>query len=118
MNAVMLTQQEKEFISYWEASRIGKKRFMRQFSIGLPLSVLIVGVIFINLFSGWNRQADMIVRSHSSVIIVILVAAVGITVFMTIFSSNYKWDQNEQRYQELKMKEAGEQHNNKPDASV
>jgi|SRR5438093_8074120 len=102
----MLTRQEQEFISYWEANRLQKKRFLRQFSIGLPLSVAIVAAIFVNLFSGWYKQADMIVRTHSSVIIVILLAAVGIAVFMTIFSGRYQWEQNEQRYQELKAKEA------------
>lgn len=101
----MLSKQEQDFLRYWEANRLQKKKFLRQFSIGLPLGVLIVVVLFINILSGWYKRADMVIRSNSSVIIVIIIAAIGISVFMTIFSSRHKWDQNEQRYQELKLKE-------------
>ena len=100
----MLSKQEEEFIRYWEENRSRKKKFLRQFSIGLPLSVLIVVVLFFNIFSGWYERADMVLRSNSSLIIVVLIAALGIAVFMTIFSSRHKWDQNEQRYKELLTK--------------
>jgi membrane protein YdbS with pleckstrin-like domain len=102
----MLTKQEENFIRYWENNRSRKKKFLRQFSIGLPLSVLIVVVLFFNVFSGWYERADMVLRSNSSLIIVILIAVVGISVFVTVFASRHKWDQNEQRYQELKSKKA------------
>ena len=101
----MLTEEEKDFVRYWEANRLNKKRFLRQFSIGLPLSVGMVLVLFINLFSGWYKKADMELRSNSSVLIVILIAVAAIAVFITVFSSKHKWDQNEQRYNELRVKE-------------
>ena len=104
----MLSQQEKDFLNYWEANRLHKKRFLRQFSIGLPLGVLIVTAIFLNLLSGWYKRADMEVRSNSSLIPVIIVALVLTVVFVAIFSSRHKWDQNEQRYMELRKKEANE----------
>ena len=43
----------------------------------------------------------MDIRTHSSVIIVVLIALVGIVVFITIFSAHYRWDQNEMQYKEL-----------------
>jgi uncharacterized membrane protein len=101
----MLSKQEQDFLRYWEDNRLKKKKFLRQFSIGLPLSVLIVAVLFVNILSGWYKRADMVIRSNSSVIVVVIIAAIGIAIFMTIFSSKHKWDQNEQRYQELKLKE-------------
>ena len=100
----MLSKQEEEFIRYWQENRSKKKKFLRQFSIGLPLSVLIVAVLFFNILSGWHERADMVLRSNSSLIIVVLIAAVGISVFITVFSSRHKWDQNEQRYKELLAK--------------
>lgn len=100
----MLLKEEEEFIRFWEENRLKKKKFLRQFSIGLPLGVLIILVLFANLLSGWYERADMVMRSNSSLVIVIIIAALGIAVFMTIFTSRHKWDQNEQRYQELKMK--------------
>ena len=101
----MLTKEEKDFLAYWEANRLHKKRFLRQFSIGLPVGVLLVAAVFVNLLSGWYKKADMIIRSNSSLLATILIALVAIAVFFTIFSSRHKWEQNEQRYQELKAKE-------------
>ena len=100
----MLSQQEKEFLRYWEENRLNKKRFLRQFSIGLPLGVLIVVAIFVNVLSGWYRQADMVIRNNSSLMLVIIVALVITAVFIAVFSSRHKWEQNEQRYLELKKK--------------
>ena len=104
----MLTKEEKDFLAYWEANRLQKKKFLRQFSIGLPVGVLLAGAVFVNLLSGWYKKADMIIRSNSSLLITILIALVGIAVFFTIFSSKHKWEQNEQRYLELRSKETKE----------
>ena len=104
----MLTKEEKDFMAYWEANRLQKKKFLRQFSIGLPVSVLLAGAVLVNLLSGWYKKADMVIRSNSSLLITILIALVGIAVFITIFSSRHKWEQNEQRYLELKAKEPKE----------
>jgi len=100
----MLLKKEEEFLRYWEENRILKKKFLRQFSIGLPIAVVLVVVLFINLLSGWYVKADMVLRGNSSVIVVILIAVVGIVFFVTFFAGNHKWDQNEQRYQELLLK--------------
>lgn len=102
-----LTKEEQDFVAYWEANRLNKKRFLRQFSIGLPFSAVMVLAIFINIFSGWNRRAEMVIRGDTSGLYVIIIAVVGIAVFMIIFSSRHKWDQNEQRYLELLQKEKG-----------
>jgi uncharacterized membrane protein len=101
----MLSQQEKDFLRYWEENRLNKKRFLRQFSIGLPVGVLLVALIFVNLLSGWYKKAEMQMRSNSSLILVVIVALLITAVFIAIFSSKHKWEQNEQRYQELKRKE-------------
>ena len=100
----MLSQQEKEFLRYWEENRLNKKRFLRQFSIGLPVGVLLVVLIFINLLSGWYKKAEMQLRSNASLLLIVLFALLITVVFIAIFSSKYKWEQNEQRYLELKRK--------------
>lgn len=101
---MMLSKEEDEFINYWAAQRLRKKQFLRKFSIGLPLAVCIAAAVFVNFLSGWYQRADMDVRSHSSVIIVVLIAVLGIVVFITIFSAHYRWDQNELHYKELLKK--------------
>jgi membrane protein YdbS with pleckstrin-like domain len=101
MTLTMLTKNEEDFIRYWSSQRQRKKQFLRKLSIGLPLGVIIVGAVIINFLSGWYIEADKDIRSNGSVIIVVLIAGIGIVVFITIFSARHKWDQNEQHYQEL-----------------
>jgi membrane protein YdbS with pleckstrin-like domain len=96
-----MTKQDEDFIIYWSSQRQRKKQFLRKLSIGLPLAVLIVTALVINFLSGWYVEADKEIRSNGSVIIVVLIAAIAIVVFITIFSARHKWDQNEQHYQEL-----------------
>jgi uncharacterized membrane protein YukC len=107
----MLTEEEKHFIEYWEINRLKRRRFFKQLSIGLPAGVLLVIAIFVSFFSGWHKQADIELRSqarsqpdYSTVILVLVVAALGIVVFTAVFSARHKWDMNEQRYRELLIK--------------
>ncbi|MFN2437923.1 MAG: hypothetical protein ABR503_01905 [Chitinophagaceae bacterium] len=78
---------------------------MKQFTIGLPLGVMIIVALFVNIATGWHKQATATLKSNTSLILVILIAAVAIVVFMTIFSMRYKWEQHEQRYHELISKQ-------------
>lgn len=102
----MLTQEEQSFLDYWAQQRLQKKKSLKNFSIGLPLGVMIVLALFINLLVGWHKKAAMVLQGHGSIIITVVVAAIGIVVFMTIFSRNHQWDMYEQRYQELLQKKA------------
>jgi membrane protein YdbS with pleckstrin-like domain len=105
----MLEKEEENFINYWSVQRLKKNQYLRKLSLGLPLAVLIVSALMINFLSGWYREADRIIRSNSSVIIVVLIAIIAIVIFITIFSARHKWDLNELRYQELlKRKEDAE----------
>jgi len=103
-----MTTEEKDFIVYWEANREKKKRSFFQYTIGLPMGVLIVVLLFVNIITGWHKRAASVLQSNGSLIITILVAAVGIVVFITVFSVRYKWEQHEQRYRELLFKQEKE----------
>jgi len=100
----MLTEQEKKFVEYWEVNRLRKKKIFRQLSVGLPLAVLLVIAIGVNFFSGWYKRADMEIRGQSSLVLIILIAAVLIVIFITVFSAKHKWDMNEQQYREFLAK--------------
>jgi hypothetical protein len=102
----MLTEEEKQFIVYWEANRLKNRKVTRQLSLGLPLAALLVITIFLNFFSGWYKKAVMVrnrvqQENESSLILVLLGAAILIVVFVTIFSVRHKWEKHEQRYLEL-----------------
>ncbi|MBA2744708.1 MAG: hypothetical protein H0U44_00650 [Flavisolibacter sp.] len=99
-----MTKEEEEFYNYWDVARLKKKKFLRKLSIGLPLAVLISVAVLVNVFSGWYHKADVALRSNASLMIVILLAIIGIVIFITIFSSHHRWDRNESVYRELKEK--------------
>ncbi len=100
----MLTIEENEFIRYWEANRLRKKKVFRQLSVGLPLGVLLAIAIFVNFFSGWYKRAEMMLNADPSIIVVLLIAVLSIVIFVVIFSARHRWDLNEQRYRELLSK--------------
>jgi FtsH-binding integral membrane protein len=103
----MLNDEEKEFVAYWAKNRLLKKRVLHQVYAGLPLAMVLIVAIFANLFSGWYSRAEMVFfRENSSLVIVLLVAALSIVVFVVIFSARHRWEQNEQHYRELLDKEA------------
>lgn len=101
---IMLTEEQKKFIAYWEVNRLRRKNTWKQLAIGLPLGAFIAVAIFINFFSGWYKRADMVIRSGVSLIPVLVVAALLIAVFTAIFSARHRWDINEQRYREFLAK--------------
>ena len=98
----MLTKEEQQFLDYWSVQRTKKRK--SAFTLGFPLAVLIVLGIFISIVTGWHKEATMELRSDSSTILVIVVAAIAIVVFITVFSIRYQWEQREQRYKELLAK--------------
>ena len=104
----MLTPEDENFLQYWSGKRLRKRQFLSKTSIGLPLGVFMVLATMISLLAGWYPRADMVLHEYSSLIIVILIAGVGIVAFITIFSAQHKWDQNELHYQELLKKKQEE----------
>jgi ABC-type dipeptide/oligopeptide/nickel transport system permease component len=100
----MLTKEENAFLEYWKKERV-RKRSPFSFSMGLVMAAIIALALFLNIVSGWNEQASAVLRSNSSLILVIVIASIGISVFLMIFTRRYRFEQQEQRYQELLMKE-------------
>ena len=101
-----MTPEEEKFYLYWKDQRTRKKQVLRKLSIGMPLGVLIAGTVLLNLISGWYKKATMVLNSDPSLIIVILIALIGIVIFITIFSAYHRWDRNESLYQDLVKKNA------------
>lgn len=100
----MLSKEENDFIRYWEANRVQRKKTVRQFLLGIPAGLLIVIPIVVNLVSGWYKRADMEANSQDFNPAVLLVALLLIVGFTAIFWQRHKWDQYEQRYRELLAK--------------
>jgi hypothetical protein len=104
----MLTQQEKDFIRYWAANRLRRKKLVTQFLVGIPIGLAFVIPIVINFVSGWYKRAQMEANSQDFNPVVLLVALLLIVGFTAIFYQRHQWDQYEQRYRELLAREARE----------
>jgi branched-subunit amino acid permease len=104
----MLTPQEKAFIEYWSVERTKKISFRKKLYAGLPLASVIILATFVVVATGWDKRATAIIRTQGSVILPILLAAIGIVIFMTVFSARHQWDQNEENYHSLLQKQKRE----------
>ena len=100
----MLTQEEKDFILYWESNRDRRKKLFRQLLVGIPMGLLFGVPIILNYALGWYKRANMVSGSQSSPL-VLLVAILLIISFVAIFYKKFQWEQYEQKYRELKQKE-------------
>lgn len=100
----MMTNEELDFIRYWEANRLRRKKVSRQLLVGIPAGLLITVPIVINLASGWYKRATMEMNSSDFNPMVLIVALLIIIAFSAIFWQRHQWDQYEQRYLELLVK--------------
>ena len=71
--------------------------------MGLPFGLLVAVLIIANFFSGWYKRAEMVANSGFNTAVLYLAAAL-IAIFFAVFSKKFQWEQQEQRYRELKYK--------------
>jgi hypothetical protein len=103
----MLTDDEKSFIIYWEKNREKDKKIFTKFLYGSPWGLIFaLPILLAVIFNGWYKN---MVYISPTLITLIIVAVIGIAVFYTLFSMQFKWDRNEQIYKELKYKQSKEQ---------
>jgi len=112
----MLTKQEEKFLEYWQNNREREKKLLRQFFIGLPAGLFIAGGVILSLDLNWYKRANMVANASLNPYI-LLIAIIGIVVFMAIFYKKYQWDMNEQRYRELLFKKEKEKNTHPGDAT-
>ena len=111
----MLSQQEKDFITWWEANRKREKKLLTQLSIGLPLGLAFGFPILLSvMFRGWYKNMPYVSGSQLTVI---MIAVLLIIVFYAIFRMRFKWELNEQRYNELQQKQKTEATNEENELS-
>ena len=92
-----LSDQEKQYIEYWEKNRLREKKVLNQLLIGLPLGIIFASPVLLNLFGRWYTRADM--EAHTKLNpAVLLIAVLGIVAFVAIFSRRHKWEMKEQQY--------------------
>ena len=104
----MLNERERQFVQYWEANRLREKQWQQQLMAGIPMGLLFALPVLAIIFTGklWYKRADMMIRSQTSLILVLVIAALLIVIFVAVFSAKHQWDLNEQRYKEFLAKKS------------
>jgi hypothetical protein len=99
----MVTDHEQLFLNYWDANRDKQKKLFYRLTIGLPLGLVFAFPVLLSvIFHDWYKRMIFI---SSSQVTLILITVLGIAVFFALFRMNFKWEENEQRYKELKFKQ-------------
>jgi len=104
----MLSEKESEFLRYWEQNRDPQGTFLSKLTRGLPMALLFGAPIVLSLvvvylfFPEWYFKISASTAGSFNVIILAVFIAV---LFFSYFRMHFKWEMNEQAYQELKSKE-------------
>lgn len=102
----MLTQDERSFILYWEKNREKDKKIFRKLLYGSPWGLIFaLPILLAVIFHDWYKN---MVYISPSLITTIIIGVIAIAVFYTLFSMQFKYDRNEQIYEELKFKQRKE----------
>jgi uncharacterized membrane protein len=100
-----LTEEEKKFMTWWEANRDRQKKLFYQVWLGIPLGIAFALPILINFLAGrfWYKRADSVGASQFNPLVLVF-ALLLIIVFIGVFYKSHSWDQNEQKYLEFQAK--------------
>jgi putative Mn2+ efflux pump MntP len=96
----MLTENEERFLIYWTEKRKLNKFNPFFFAKGLAAGLAIGLLIVICFGAGWYKR----VYANSLNPSILMFALISIALFLAIFYNSFKYEQNEQLYQELRKK--------------
>ena len=107
----MLSEKEIRFLEHWERVRDEQSGFLSKLSRGLPMAMLfgipiLVSIALVYFLSPeWYTKIS---QSASSVSVTILIAVDISILFFSYARMHFKWEMNEQLYQELKNRQQKE----------
>ena len=104
----MLSEKDQEFIIHWEKVRMKESSALRKLMSGLPMAIifslpilLLVLVVYI-FFPEWYTKISSTSQGTFTTIVIAVFLCI---IFFSYFRMHYKWEMNEQLYEELKSKQ-------------
>jgi hypothetical protein len=104
----MLSEKDKQFMRYWEKERLNQNTVASKILRGLPVALIFCLPILLFIlavylfFPEWYTRIS---QTSQGTFVVIVVAVFICIIFFSYFRMHYKWEMNEQLYEELKSKE-------------
>ena len=105
----MYLQKEIDFMKHWEMVRESEGRFMSKLVRGLPVAMLFGLPIILSLIAVYVLSPEWyskISQAASGILGTLIIAVIITILFFSYFRMHFKWEMNEQLYQELKNKES------------
>jgi formate/nitrite transporter FocA (FNT family) len=99
----MLTKKEEKFLIYWTQKRQESKLNPLFFIKGFTAGILVGLLIFVSVVVGWYKRAAMDASTKLNPV-VFMIALIIIAAFLAVFYNSFRYEQNEQAYQELQRK--------------
>ena len=103
----MLSNKDKEFITYWEKERERQNSIPAKLIAGLPMSILFcipilifITAVYLFLPEWYTRVSNNLAGSMPTIVIALVICII----FFSYFRMQYKWELNEQHYRELKSR--------------
>ncbi|MBK8711808.1 MAG: hypothetical protein IPL97_08055 [Niastella sp.] len=100
----MLTQEEKQFLAYWEANRLPFKTVGSKLVRGLPMAMLfslpillLIAVVYFFIPDWYAKVSSAAASSMGATIVAVII----IIIFIAYFRMHFLWEMNEQAYREL-----------------
>lgn len=104
----MLSEKDKKFLARWEKDRDKEATFKAKLLHGLPMAalfslpiLLFILIVYLFLPDWYTRVSN---RMEGS-LVTIIIAVICCIIFFAYFRMHYKWEMNNQLYQELKNRE-------------
>lgn len=106
---MLYTEDERKFIEYWEKNRDYQSTLRYQLLFGLPIGLLFSLPILINFLLGrfWYKRADAVGLSQFNPVVLVL-AILGISIFIAILNRKFRWEKLERQYLELITRNKGQ----------
>lgn len=101
----MLSEEEEKFLVYWEQRRTEYSTTSSKFLRGLPMAMvfgipilLLIAVVYL-FVPDWYIKIS---KTSTQTFIVVVIAVFIAIVFYAFVRMHFKWEMNEQMYNELK----------------
>ena len=104
----MLSEKDKQFMRYWEKERLKQNTFVSKILRGLPMALIFCLPILLFIVAVYLFFPEWYMRisgTSQGTFITIIIAVFICILFFSYFRMHYKWEMNEQLYNELKSKE-------------
>lgn len=104
----MLTEEELNFLSFWETHRDSYSKFSSKLLRGLPMasifgfSIIMLLLVVYLFIPDWYSKVAI---HNNGTVTTIFISIILLIIFFSFFRMHFQWEMNEQAFKELKSKQ-------------